>query len=41
MEDTGYYTSEVAKTIIERYFGMNVSSYNEDMSAALETESFR
>jgi len=37
----GYYTSEVAKTLFETYFGMNVASHNEDMSAALEVESFR
>ena len=37
----GYYTAEVAKDLIETYFGMNVASVTEDMSAALEVESFR
>ena len=37
----GYYTAEVAKELIETYFGMNVASITEDMSAALEVESFR
>ncbi len=37
----GFYTSEVARTIIEEYFGMNVASVTEDMSASFETERFR
>lgn len=37
----GYYTAEVVKEIIYEYFGMNVQSVVEDMSATKETESFR
>ncbi len=37
----GYYTAEVVKEIIYEYFGMNVQSIVEDMSADYETESFR
>ena len=37
----GYYTAEVVKEIIYEYFGMNVQSIVEDMSASNETESFR
>lgn len=37
----GYYTAEVVKEIIYEYFGMNVQSVVENMSASYETESFR
>lgn len=37
----GYYTGEVVRKIIEEYFGMNVQSVVEDMSASYETESLR
>lgn len=37
----GYYTAEVVKEIIYEYFGMNVQSIVENMSASYETESFR
>lgn len=37
----GYYTGEVVREIIEEYFGMNVQSVVEDMSASYETESLR
>lgn len=36
----GYYTGEVVREIIEEYYGMNVQSLSEDMSAQYETESF-
>ena len=37
----GYYTAEVVREIIYEYFGMNVQSVTEDMSASYEIESFR
>ena len=37
----GYYTAEVVKEIIYEYFGMNVQSVVENMSATNEVESFR
>ena len=37
----GFYTAEIVKEIIYEYFGMNVVSVTEDMSASVETESFR
>ena len=37
----GFYTAEVVKEIILEYFGMNVQSVVEDMSALYETETFR
>lgn len=37
----GNYTAEVVREIIEEYFGMNVESVTEDMSASSEMESFR
>ena len=37
----GYYTAEVVKEIIYEYFGMNLQSVVENMSASLEIESFR
>ena len=33
--------SEIVKEVIYEYFGMNVVSVTEDMSASVETESFR
>ena len=37
----GYYTAEVVRDIMTEYFGMNVQEIKEDMSASIETESFR
>ena len=37
----GNYTAEVVRDIMLEYFGMNVASVKEDMTARLETESFR
>lgn len=37
----GNYTAEVVREIMSEYFGMNVANVTEDMSAKLETESFR
>ncbi len=37
----GFYTAEIVKEIIYEYFGMNIVSVTEDMSASVETESFR
>jgi len=37
----GFYTAEVVKDIVYEYFGMNIPEITEDMSAILETESFR
>ena len=37
----GFYTAEIVKEVIYEYFGMNVVSVTEDMSASVETESFR
>lgn len=37
----GNYTAEVVRDIISEYFGMNVQSVTEDMSASSEMESFR
>lgn len=37
----GYYTAEVVRDIMTEYFGMNVEEIKEDMSASIETESFR
>lgn len=37
----GFYTAEVVKEIIYEYFGMNTQAVTEDMSASVETESFR
>lgn len=37
----GNYTAEVVREIISEYFGMNVESVTEDMSASSEMESFR
>ena len=37
----GNYTGEVVREIIAEYFGMNVQSVTEDMSAERETEYFR
>ena len=34
----GYYTGEVVRKVIEEYYGMNVQSLVEDMSATYETE---
>lgn len=37
----GYYTAEVVRDIMTEYFGMNIQEIVEDMSASIETESFR
>ena len=37
----GYYTGEVVRDIMTEYFGTNIKEVNEDMSASIETESFR
>ena len=37
----GNYTAEVVREVISEYFGMNVESVTEDMSASSEMESFR
>ena len=37
----GFYTAEIVKEVIYEYFGMNIVSVTEDMSASVETESFR
>ncbi len=37
----GFFTAEIVKEIIYEYFGMNIVSVTEDMSASVETESFR
>lgn len=37
----GNYTAEVVREIIAEYFGMNVQSVTEDMSAEIEIEQFR
>ena len=37
----GYYTAEVVRDVIQEYFGMNVESLVEDMSASIETQSIR
>lgn len=37
----GYYTAEVVRELIAEYFGMNVESITENMSASFEVESFR
>ena len=36
----GFYTAEIVKEVIYEYFGMNIVSVTEDMSASVETESF-
>lgn len=37
----GYYTGEVVRDIMTEYFGTNIQEVFEDMSASIETESFR
>ena len=37
----GYYTAEVVRELVAEYFGMNVQSITENMSASSEVESFR
>ena len=37
----GYYTAEVVRDVIQEYFGMNVDSLVEDMSASLEIQTIR
>lgn len=37
----GYYTAEIVKEVIYEYFGMNIQSVTENMSASYETELFR
>ena len=37
----GYYTAEVVRDIMTEYFGMNIQEIVEDMSASIETGSFR
>ena len=37
----GYYTAEVVRDIMQEYFGMNMQEITENMSASIETESFR
>lgn len=37
----GFYTAQVVKDIVYEYFGMNIPEVREDMSATVETESFR
>lgn len=37
----GSYTAEVVRDIVSEYFGMNIQNVVEDMSAKVETESFR
>ena len=37
----GFYTAEVVREVIAEYFGMNVQSVSEDMSAENEVEHFR
>lgn len=37
----GYYVAEIVKQVIAEYFGMNVQTVTENMSASFETESFR